>query len=247
MNEIEHFRDRLKAAHPALRALTSQLGAGFAEGRWSALLCDDVSGRGPAYILQSFAHEIASAHHVSVPSLLFFSGGVTQMTPQEEGLYFPGWQSNRPDSETVQRETERQRNELLKLYFSSRLTELGQRVLIITDIVDTGQTVLDAAKQLNSLGVVADIATVGATDVFDYYSAAAKNYGLDLVWYVGKDKAANDEVLSSPKKSNELFGIEKVGIEPTTVATQNRNNALVVDVRQELQEYGIALARAISA
>ena len=116
------------------KKIIEQLRSRIENGEYGLIIGEDVSGRIPALILGRFIKRIYRLRGVRVPEIIFIPGKL--------------------DEEYDYKET-------LKKYVFKYGAREGDRILIVTEAIDTGQSLKVLSKLLAECGFTIDIATIG--------------------------------------------------------------------------------------
>jgi hypothetical protein len=141
----------------------------FGRGEYQLIIGDDASGRIPTLIISGVAKEVSREKGVPAPKTVFFAGSrdtrwtaVDKKTNAMAG-FLEEHVKNINAGETVAD------NNALPI----------ERALIVTDMIDTGKSLLPLAKALEQRGIEYDIATIGTHGqiAHDWKSVADKFNG----------------------------------------------------------------------
>lgn len=157
----ERLREVFEEALPMFEEIVAQMREPLREGRWSALLGDDVSGRLPSLVLGGLMRRIAEAHGREAPGQFFFAGG---------SVAFP--------SSSLSREAN------LMKYIKEISPKLGDRVLVVTEYIYQGRTLRMIADALKEAGVSFDVASLAS------YEEEPEELllGTDATFFIGRRK-----------------------------------------------------------
>lgn len=224
--KVEDVRDAFADTKADFEHLIEKLSAGIKDGRWTAILGDDVSGRLPANVLGEVASRYAQEHGQKPPARLFFAGGgLLDISPDAKSREGKDWQT-----------LAEERQEKLEQYIKDQSQRLGNRVLIVNEHIMSGRTTKRICEALEKQGIEYDVAALWAGDEMPKLGEHS---------YVGKEYAGasgpfGSEVWNVLYKlgvpSNEATGVKKDGIEPITKRNDSANRDLVQVAREEVSK-----------
>ena len=150
--------ERLREAEPYFEHLVDEMAEGIKGGRWTDVLGDDVSGRVPALILHDIIGRYQTGHN-KVPAQLSFAAIGFPSKESEAAINNSGLPA------TAKYDMHRDATERKDANLKARLQSLygsgyTGRVLFVTEMMSTDQTVLRTSEILYELGVSHDVVSV---------------------------------------------------------------------------------------
>jgi hypoxanthine phosphoribosyltransferase len=142
---LEQYEEKMRFAYPQLKALAEQLKEGMAEGRWDSVVGDDISGHFPAIMVHHWLKKAARQHDRKVSAIMFVA---------------------------PKRNAGEDKRGALKNYFSGRRKRLGDRTLVVTDTIDSGETISMILEALPR-DLPADVASVSVREDFVKHGSAS--------------------------------------------------------------------------
>ncbi len=224
--KVETVREAFADTKADFKHLVEQLAKGIKEGRWTAMLGDDVSGRHVANVIGRLATRYASEYGQKAPERIFFAGGgLYDAFPDEES------QKGRTGKELME---EKQRN--LKKYIQEQAQRLGDHVLLVTEHIMGGRTVHQIGQILEQQGIKYDVATLWTGGELEDLKSPENN------WYTGKEKAGASGPFGSEVSNvlyklgvplNEAAGIKKHDTDAVAKRDDSADRELVSVAREE--------------
>lgn len=214
LHEKSMIRDSTEAIEeiePAMNSLIEKLAPGIREGRWTSVLGDDVGGRLPATMVGSVMKDLAREHPGSInPQRLFIAAGRDQ--------------DKRTDS--------------IDDYIGAIKPQLGERVLLVSEYVETGKTIIEMALSLRRQGIACDIATAqlfeaevhnSEDDSYSYKPLIADR--IEELSPEDRELLADVEIISGEMtdhapalyRAKYVGGISKTDTSPTTIRKPSGN------------------------
>ncbi len=188
--ELGEFKTALEAMRPQFQDMATQLQAGIEAHKWDAIIGDDVSGRLPALFVGRLMQRSAEATGTKTPNIMFAA----------------------PD-----KSAEEDKREALREHFAKYQDKLGDRVLIVTEFIASGDNIRQLTSTLPK-GVGKDIASLRVSPYFDedyqhssfpdsaiYYS----DTGFEPPLYVRRPGDAPPQAGEGPKLTQGVIGIAK--------------------------------------
>ncbi len=204
----------LRGTEQVMSDTIEQIAEPIKEGRWDSLLIDDRSGRLPGLIVGGVMRRYAKEHDQPVPPELFLAAGQVYGFGQ--------------DDQDLKIQAIQSRLEQIK-------STLGDRTLIVTEYIQTGESVGRMAKALQAEGIKFDIASVEAD-----YSAEHQLRKLERRFpgafdgaqlYVGSSR---NGITFYDYTLQAATGVEKVHAEPVVQLIPGQDRSMVVAAREEV-------------
>lgn len=221
--------------------LVKQISNGIREGRWTAILGDDVSGRLSALVIGKIITRYAKEHEMKVPECIFFAGGSVPYEDVSDEDLLNVEQSKKNIAEQQQK---------LEEYIYQQSNRLGNKVLIVTEHIVSGRTIQRIAKALHKKGINFDIASLWSTrqssiykQIFEHEDSSEIFEGAEF--YIGKENADASDPFGSEVSNvlyklgvplNEAAGIRKSSTEPVVELNKDADRDLVKLARQKVNE-----------
>lgn len=141
-----HSGDSLRQMEAPMRKIVSELGAEIVRGDFHTILCDDASGRIPAFFMRKFLQRVNDVYGYESPQTIFLAG--------------PGVKDG-PVGKAALKEKEL----LVREYIQKRLEETPIRpngkLMLLTETINKGTSIDFFSKILNEMGVSFEIVAVG--------------------------------------------------------------------------------------
>ncbi|MDA2923028.1 hypothetical protein MYX07_07230 [Patescibacteria group bacterium AH-259-L07] len=239
--KMETVENAFEETREDFKHLVEQISDGIKEGRWTAILGDDVSGRLPALVIGKIATRYAQNHGIKIPKCIFFAGGsVPYEDVPDEDL---------PNVEQSKKNIAEQQQKLEE-YIRRQSKNLGSRVLIVTEHVVGGRTLRRVATALHKVGIGFDIASLWSTRQAATYKIMFDHEDnpeifSEAEFYIGKENAGASDPFGSKVGGllyelgvplNEATEIKKTGTEPAAKLNKDADRDLVKLARQKVNE-----------
>lgn len=135
--ESLYHREELEEIESLIESLTRQLGPQFIEGTYPIMIGEDSSGRIPALALSGVAQKINPSEKIST----FFLAGSRFLEGEAKDI-----------------KKQLIKDYLVKLELDKKLLP-KQKVLLVTDMIDTGKSMIPLSEALHEMSIPFDIAT----------------------------------------------------------------------------------------
>ena len=234
--KAEKVREAFIEVKDDMSQLTWQLAPGIKDGRWSAILGDDVSGRLVANIVGEVASRYAQEHEQPAPKRYFFAGG----TIPYDDPQIMSW-SRDAESEKV-----RERQALLQQYIDKISNNLGKHVLIVTEQIRNGSTINRIGAALKAKGIDFDVASMWIRDTIEeqkrQFNSRNPDTFKDAMMYGGRENAGASDPFSSEVSAvfynlgrvlSDATGVKKTAINPASKINNEADRDLVILAREE--------------
>ncbi|QQS26986.1 hypothetical protein IPM44_00165 [bacterium] len=176
----------IEELRPELQSLAYQMKQGIVEGRWDSIVGDEVSARLPTLFMHRLLQRYAQEHGTRDPRVVFMAGDRDRFG----------------SSKTAMEE-----------YIASRREDIGQRTLLVTEYVTSGDVLYDELSMLPT-DTVKDVAIlrVDSNGMYDEQSSVAQRGGLVMV---GGRMASQAQMLHNEALGKAMSGVQKRHIQHT--------------------------------
>jgi hypothetical protein len=209
--------ERMHIAKEQLFGLGQNLAEGIRNNHWQIVVGEDVSGRVPALFIYELMKQYNAAHNVEPPKLFFLSSG---KKIEADG--------QRVDHDNFE--------ELFDYIKQHRDVAKNKRVLYITDVVHSGDTLLKSTIALGGNGIVYDVASLDS-----YISPSVRDkVGLRQTTFYTGPQVDEEELgnlytgFGGKPALRQAVGVEKDGNKPITRATY-QNSGSVAELRAQIK------------
>ncbi len=164
--EEESGRREIAELEKPIQRILEQMLWKIEAGDYDVIIGDDASARVPTRILEKVVKNIYDTHHFEYPQIKFIAGS--------------SW--------IHEEELKVKKEKILEYLNNLGLGEKTNRVLIVTDIISSGQSILAIGESLADLGVYFDVALMGFPISDDVVRIKIEHLGHGIV-YAGRSQA----------------------------------------------------------